>query len=77
MDVSLLCLLSGHVDWASFSSLKSTIPPVIPPVFELVMGGSANVCGSIGICPFCVEGCKGITIKGVVNNGGIDYFLDY
>ncbi len=77
MDVSLLCLLSGHVDWASFSSLKSTIPPVIPPVFELVMGGSANVCGSIGICPFCVQACKGITITGVVNNGGIDYFLDY
>jgi hypothetical protein len=79
MEVSLLCLISGHVDWASFSSLKvkETIPPVVPPLFELVMGGSAKVCGEVGICPFCLEGCKSITIKGVVNNGGIDYFLDY
>ena len=79
MDVSLLCLISGHMDWASFSSLKEkvTFPPSIPPVFELVMGGSANVCGKVGVCPFCVRACKGITITGVVNNGGIDYFLDY
>jgi len=77
MDVSLLCLISGRMDWASFSSLKETLPPSIPPVFELVMGGSANVCGKVGVCPFCVRACKGITITGVVNNGGIDYFLDY
>src|ERR1019366_2767438 len=68
VDVSLLCLVSGHVDWATFIQITSG---------QLTLGASADVCGSIGPCPFCVQGCKGITVKGVLTTGGIDYSLDY
>lgn len=68
VDVSLLCLISGHVDWAVLMRLTGS---------DLTLGASANVCGSIGPCPFCIEGCKGITVTGVLNDGGIDYSIDY
>jgi hypothetical protein len=69
LDIDLLCVLSAHVDWAVFI--------VIDTSGQLTVGGSANVCGKIGICPVCVKGCKGVTVKGVVNDGGIDYFIDW
>ena len=69
VDASLLCVLSGHADWSEFISLSGT--------GQLTVGGSANVCGSIGPCPFCLSGCKGVAVKGVLTTGGIDYFIDY
>jgi hypothetical protein len=69
LDIALLCVLSGHLDFAQFLALDTS--------GKLTVGGSANVCGSIGPCPFCVSGCKGVTIKGVVTTHGIDYFIDY
>ncbi len=69
VDISLLCLLSGHADWSQFLALDTS--------GKLTVGGSANVCGSVGPCPFCVSGCKGVTIKGVVSTSGVDYFIDY
>ena len=77
LEVSLLCLISGHVDWAAFSSLEHRGSITDPYGYTLTMGGSANLCGKIGACPFCLEGCKGITIKGTVNTGGVDYYVDY
>jgi hypothetical protein len=77
LEVSLLCLISGHVDWSSFSSLQHTGSITDPYGYTLTLGGSANLCGKIGACPFCLEGCKGITIKGTVNTGGVDYYVDY
>jgi Concanavalin A-like lectin/glucanases superfamily len=77
LEVSLLCLISGHVDWAAFSSLEHRGSITDPYGYTLTMGGSANLCGKIGVCPFCVQACKGITIKGIVNTGGIDYSVDY
>jgi hypothetical protein len=77
LDVSLLCLISGHVDWASFSSLQHRGSITDPYGYTLTLGSSANLCGKIGACPFCLEGCKGITIKGTVNTGGVDYYVDY
>jgi len=68
IDVSLLCLVSGHVDWATFIQISAG---------KFVLGASADVCGSIGPCPFCVSGCKGITVKGILTPGGIDYSIDY
>ena len=68
VDVSLLCLISGHVDWATFIRITAD---------QLTLGASADVCGSIGPCPFCIEGCKGITVTGVLTTGGIDYSIDY
>ena len=73
VDISLLCVLSGHLDF----SLGASATYVYPTGYELDVTGSANVCGKIGICPVCEEGCKGITIRGVVKDGGIDYFIDY
>jgi len=69
VDASLLCVLSGHADWSEFLSVSGT--------GQLLVGGSANVCGSIGPCPFCISGCKGITVKGVLTTGGINYYIDY
>lgn len=69
VDISLLCLLSGHADWAEFLALDTS--------GQLTVGGSANVCGSVGPCPFCVSGCKGVTVKGIVSTHGIDYHVDY
>ena len=71
--MSLLCVISGHVDF----SLGATATFMPPSSYELDVIGSADVCGSIGECPFCVDGCKGITIKGIVKDGGIDYAIDY
>jgi hypothetical protein len=72
VEVEVLCLISGHVDIALFSSLSSG-----PNGLELILGGSADACGEIGYCPFCVEGCVGITVKGIVNDGGVDYSVDF
>jgi hypothetical protein len=69
VDISLLCVLSGHLDFAEFLALDTS--------GSLTVGGTANVCGSIGPCPFCISGCKGVTIKGVVSTHGVDYFVDY
>jgi hypothetical protein len=68
VDVSLLCVVSGHVDWSVFMQLMYG---------QLTLGASADVCGSIGKCPFCVSGCKGITVTGTLTTGGIDYSIDY
>jgi hypothetical protein len=71
-DLSLLCLLSGSATFTMFGNLTHSASG-----FELDLGGSAQICGSIGPCPFCISGCKGITVTGVVNSGGIDYHVDY
>lgn len=68
VDVSLLCVVSGHVDWSVFMQLMYG---------QLTLGANADVCGSIGDCPFCVSGCKGITVTGILTTGGIDYSIDY
>jgi len=48
-----------------------------PSGFQLQLSGSADVCGSLGPCPFCVKGCKGISITGTLKTSGIDYHVDY
>jgi len=72
MDLSLLCLLSGNASLTMFGTLTHSSSG-----YELDIGGNAQICGSIGPCPFCISGCKGITVTGVVNSGGIDYHVDY
>ena len=71
-DLSLLCVLSGSVTFTMFGTLVHS-----GSGYALDLGGSAQICGSIGPCPFCISGCKGITVTGVVNSGGIDYHVDY
>ena len=48
-----------------------------PSGYHLEVVGSGEACGQIGPCPFCLHGCKTVTIKGVLKQSGIDYFLDY
>jgi hypothetical protein len=73
IDLELGCVISGSVDLALGAS--ATFTP--PTSYELDLEGDARLCGKLGACPICVEGCKGITIKGVVKDGGIDYFIDF
>ena len=72
LDASLLCVLSGHADWSEFMSVDTSADPA-----NVTLGGSAEICGSIGKCPFCLSKCAGITVKGVLSTGGINYFIDY
>jgi hypothetical protein len=69
VKISLLCVLSGELDFAEFLAVDTS--------GAITVGGSADACGSIGPCPFCVSGCKSVTIKGVVSTHGVDYFVDY
>jgi len=70
--LSLLCVVSGGFDLTMAASGGET-----PSGFQLQLSGSADVCGSIGPCPFCVKGCKGISITGTLKTSGIDYHVDY
>jgi hypothetical protein len=68
LDVELLCVLGGKISWAVFASVSGQ---------EIILGGQGEVCGEIGVCPFCIEGCAGLSVKGVLNDGGVDYEVDY
>jgi len=72
VDASLLCLLSASADFTLFSTVTHS-----PSGFALELGGEAQICGSIGPCPFCISGCEGITVTGEVSSGGIAYHVDY
>jgi hypothetical protein len=64
-----LCVLKGHADWGVFAALDTA--------GQLTFGGTVNVCGRIGICPLCPGGCKEVGIRGVLNDGGMTYFVRY
>jgi hypothetical protein len=69
VEIKLLYVLEGSTSWAVFVILDTA--------GQLTVGGSAEVCGRIGVCPLCAKGCKEVRVKGVINDGGIDYFIDY
>jgi hypothetical protein len=72
VDLDLACVISGHVDFALGASVTYT-----PPTdYEIDVTGEANLCGSLGYCPICVSGCKGIRVTGIVNDGHINYHID-
>jgi hypothetical protein len=72
VEISLLCVLYGKLDFIQAGTVSKS-----PAGYQLTLLGSADLCGKLGPCPFCVQGCKTITIKGVLKQDGIDYFLDY
>jgi hypothetical protein len=72
MDASLLCILSASAELTMYSSVVHSASGL-----NLELGGEANICGSIGPCPFCISGCKGVTVTGEVGQGGISYHVDY
>ena len=71
LDLRLLCLIEGHADLTMFASAEFGSEGYV-----LILGGEANVCGELGYCPFCIEGCAGVSIRGEVRDGKIDYHLD-
>ncbi len=72
MDASLLCLISGNVTLTMFGTATHSSSG-----FDLEVGGDAQLCGSIGPCPFCITGCKDITVTGDIGPGGIAYHVDF
>jgi len=73
MNASLLCLISGSCS----VTLSDIYQATLPSSFKLTMAGDAQLCGSIGPCPFCIFGCKNIYITGSVGTGGINYHVDF
>jgi len=69
VNVDLICIISASADWATAMRLDSA--------GILTVQGSARLCGKIGCCPFCLKACETIKITGIVDDGGIDYSLDY
>jgi hypothetical protein len=70
VDASLFCALNGHADWAGLFALDSA-------THALTVGGEANVCGSIGPCPVCFSGCKGVTVVGTASPQGLHYAVHW
>lgn len=74
VDASLLCVLSAGASLTMFGTVTHGHGP---SDFNLELGGEAQICGSIGPCPFCVSGCKGVTVTGEVSPGAIAYHVNY
>jgi hypothetical protein len=72
IDFSLFCALSGSVSMTLGGQVTKDASG-----FHLEVTGSGQACGQLGPCPFCLQGCKTITIKGVLMPSGINYYLDY
>jgi len=72
VDFSLFCLVSG-----SFGQSLSGQVTKDASGYHLELTGSGDACAKVGIDPFSVKKCETITIKGVLKEGGVDYFLDY
>jgi hypothetical protein len=75
LDASLLCLISGNANVTLSEIVQCQNFPTSG--YSLTLAGDAQVCGSIGPCPFCISGCKTISIIGTVKEGGIDYSINY
>ena len=76
LSLSLLCLISGNADLTVFGGI-STPNALDIGGYDLSFGGSAQICGHLGPCPFCVSGCKGIELTGSLSAGGIKYNISY
>ena len=75
LDASLLCLISGSASLTMSEIAQCSDFPTSG--YSLTLAGDAQVCGSIGPCPFCISGCKNISVVGTVKKGGIDYSVNY
>lgn len=69
VDVDLICIISASAEWATAMRLDS--------IGQLTLQGQARLCGKIGACPFCLKACKSLTVTGILNDGGIDYDVDF
>jgi hypothetical protein len=69
IEADLICIISASAEWAVGMRLDSA--------GELIIRGQARLCGKLGYCPFCLKACKSITVTGILNDGGIDYDIDF
>jgi len=69
VDVELICIISASAEWAT--AFRADSAGII------TVQGQARVCGKIGACPFCVKACKTLTVTGTLDDGGIDYEVDF
>jgi len=79
IDGQLLCVLHGSADLSEFGSVHSDINPSSKLFVDasLTIGASADVCGTLGKCPFCLDGCLGVRVTVTAGTGGVAYHLDY
>lgn len=69
LDAKLLCVLSGRAEWSAFFALDG--------LERLTVGGSVYVEGGVNLGLFEVKDGVRLTLTGVVDEGGIDYYVDY
>lgn len=69
VEAKLLYVIEGSASWAVFMVLDSA--------GKLTIGGEAELCAEIGVCPVCEDFCATLRITGVLTDGGIDYSIDY
>jgi hypothetical protein len=78
VDLSLLCLISGSATLSVGASVSPSSqdchPPGLPNIsnLQLNLDGSVQICGSLGYCPFCVSGCKGMGFHATVTPPCVD-----
>jgi hypothetical protein len=70
VDVDLICIISASAEWAT--AFRADLDSGI-----ITVQGQAKVCGKIGACPFCLKACKTLTVTGTLDDGGIDYEIDF
>ncbi len=73
VEASVLCMISASASLTMYDDYTFDLDN--PTVFSVTMGGVAQVCGSIGPCPFCIHGCKGLDISATLGTGGVSYSL--
>jgi hypothetical protein len=70
VDVDLICIISASAEWAT--AFRADLDSG-----RITVQGQAKVCGKIGACPFCVKACKTLVVTGTLDDGGIDYEVDF
>ena len=69
VEADLICIISASASWAEAMRLDS--------VGRLTLVGEARLCGKVGWCPACLKACKTLKITGVLDDGGVDYDIDF
>jgi len=70
VDVELICIISASAEWAT--AFRADLDSG-----RITVQGQARVCGKVGACPFCLKACKTLTVTGTLDDGGIDYEIDF
>lgn len=69
VDAGLFCVLEGHADWGAFFEVSSA--------GRLTLGGSIYIEGGINLGLFEAKDGVRLELSGTVDDGGIDYEIDF